>query len=130
MAWWSVPLIFCFPIVPFSCQNQPVSILKIPAEVVGSFQGDYEPADFTRVGSTKSGYPNGGASYAGGDDEFDQSDDDQQAQVGGTLDFDDGNYDCESISTVEPKKEMVVTLICTPNCVVVGVLCAWNSHSS
>ena len=73
-----------------------MSILKIPAESVGSFQGDYEPTDFVKRGSVKASYSNGGASYGGGvANEFDQSDDEQQVQVGGTLDFDSGGYDCE-----------------------------------
>ena len=74
-----------------------MSILKIPAESVGSFQGDYEPTDFViKRGSVKASYSNGGASYGGGGaNEFDDSDDEQQVQVGGTLDFDGGGYDCE-----------------------------------
>ena len=73
-----------------------MSILKIPAEVVGSFQGDYEPTDFVKRGSVKASYSNGGAYGGGGaSNEFDQSDDEQQVQVGGTLDFDSGGYDCE-----------------------------------
>lgn len=70
-----------------------MSILKIPAEEVGTFNGDYEPAEFTRAGSTKSGYPNGGASYSRHSDEFDQSDD--EAQGGGVSGFEDGHYDCK-----------------------------------
>ena len=79
----------------FCLQNQPMSILKIPAEAVGNFQGDYEPTDFSKLTNS---YSNGGASYGGGgrDDEFDQSDDDQQAQAAGTLDFDEG-YDCKCV---------------------------------
>ena len=68
-------------------------------EAIDSFQGVYEPANITKRGSTKTYYPNGGASYGGGADEFDQSDDEQQVQVAGALDFDpDGGYDCESIA--------------------------------
>ena len=63
---------------------------------MGSFQGDYEPTDFVKQGSFKASYSNGGASYGGGGaNEFDQSDDEQQVQVGGQLDFDSGGYDCE-----------------------------------
>ena len=74
-----------------------MSFLKIPTESVGSFQGDYEPTDFIKRGSVKASYSNGGASYGGGGgaDEFDQSDDEQQVQVGGTLNFDNSDYDCE-----------------------------------
>ena len=73
-----------------------MSILKIPAEAVGSFQGDYERTDFVKQGTMKGSYSNGGASYGGGgaDDEFDQSDE-EQVQVGGSLDFDQDGYDCE-----------------------------------
>ena len=75
-----------------------MSILKIPAEVVGNFTGDYEPADFARGGSIKGSFANGGAS-AYPDDEF-ESDDDQQ--VTGTLGFDEG-YDCKlcDVATVQ-----------------------------
>ena len=70
-----------------------MSILRIPAEAVGTFQGDYEPADFTRVDSTRGSYANGGsASYAGGGNDDFESDDDNPGQRG-SLDFDDG-YDC------------------------------------